>query len=113
MDEPKSLDEETLQRLLQSSIGAAARPDEALRVETLALLKAEVRKRRPEEDFPLPALVLISVVLALMAAWLVLQPGDITNPGSGAVTVLLGLNLLWIPIASWLIVQRRPHVPKN
>lgn len=109
-DRDPILEEENVQRLVQAGMGGDARPGAAALARTLARLRSEQRLLQPAPDFPLSALGLLATVLLGMGVWVVSQSA--ASPGLGAqlAGVVLGLNLIWVPVASLVIIQRRRHV---
>lgn len=109
-DRDPILEEENVQRLVQAGLGVDARPSAAARVRTLARLRGEQRLLQPVPDFPLSALCLLVIVLLGVGVWLVSQSAASPSPGAQLAGVVLGLNLIWVPVASLVIIQRRRHV---
>jgi hypothetical protein len=102
-----SVEEENIRRLLTAAQGPQARPSVEARQQALTALTQAVRSRRTGMDFPLPVLGMSALTLGAMGAWIAFIPEVQTGIGAGWVAMLLGLNLLWIPISSFIIVKRR------
>ncbi len=109
MDDQKKYAEENIHRMVQAGMGGQAQPDSALREEVLMRLKGELRSK-PTQEFPTTVLGLITVVFALISDWWIVQSGITPTWETIVIGILIGVNLLCIPIGSIVIVNRRRHV---
>lgn len=113
MDQEERHLEENVERLIRAGYSPAARPRVELRQKTHARLVGELRARAAELEFPLPVLGGLVGALLLMAGWFAVQLANefigTNRTALVVVELLLGANLLSIPIASFMIVRRRRY----
>jgi hypothetical protein len=109
MDDQKDTLEANIERLVQAGMGESAQLDSAMRTEMLTRLKSELHSK-PALDFPSTALGLIAAVLAVIVYWWTVQMGSTPTWETSVIGILIGVNLLSIPIGSIVIVNRRRHV---
>ena len=109
MDDRIDYAKENIHRLVQAGMGEQAQLDRSLREETLLLLKGEL-SAKPAFEFPPLALGLIAATLALIGYWWVAQFGSAPSWEASVIGILIGVNLLCIPLGSIVIVNRRRHV---
>ncbi len=109
MDDQKEYGEKNIQRLVQVGMGEPAQLDHTLRQEMLTRIKGELHST-PVLDFPSTALGLIAVVLVTLFYWWLIQTSGNPTWESIVIGILIGVNLLCIPIGSIVIVYRRRHV---
>ncbi len=107
--------EDNLARLIQVSFGTASCPAPAAREHTFQYLADNLHRSQSAVVFPERIVVALVGMLILMAAWLVSQVDwtgmrlSMTMPCL-VVACAVFLNLLFIPIASIIIVIRRRYV---
>jgi hypothetical protein len=109
MDDQKDTLEDNVQRMVNAGMGGAALTDSTLRKELLIRLKREL-PNKPASDFPSTALGLIAAVISFMACWWMVQSSNLPIWQTKVIGILIGVNLLFIPIGSFVIVNRRRHV---
>lgn len=107
--------EANLGRLLQASVGPAARPAAGPREALRQRLSAEIRRRPAPAEFPRPVLALLSAAALLAAAACLSAHMGILGAASRstltAPALLLVANYLSLPLACIIIVVlRRKHV---
>ncbi|HEY4761664.1 MAG TPA: hypothetical protein VIH42_13880 [Thermoguttaceae bacterium] len=107
--------EDNLARLIQVSYGAESRPNLGAHERTFKYLADNLHSRQSAAVFPEQIVVALVGMLILLAAWLVSQVDwtgmrlSTTLPCLVVACVVL-LNLLFIPIASIVILIRRRYV---
>jgi hypothetical protein len=103
--------EENIARLVAASNDPQTLPDPALKERLFTHLLEEQRRRYADKDFPGFVLALMVVLLLSLAIWAVSQLHGVSaisiHPLLPVALLLLGLNVVWVPIASILIVKRR------
>jgi hypothetical protein len=103
--------EENIARLVAASHDPQAQPDQVLKERIFTRLVEEQHRRYAEQDFPGFVLVLMAAALLGLAVWTIFQLEGVSassiHPFLPVVLLLLGLNVVWVPLASILIVKRR------
>jgi len=115
MNDESDFLEQNTERLIRAGFGPEMRPDPAVREQTLRSLVGHIRTKRPATAFPVGILVILAGILVAMAVCLAggvlaAEPAWPTGlePLSLKLLVLtVALNVIWIPIASMLLVIRR------
>jgi hypothetical protein len=108
MDEKDRYLEENIAKLVTASL---TQPDPLLKAHLFTRLAGEQRRIYTGREFPNSALVLLAVVILGLTGWAVMQLTGSnllsSQPILPVVLLLLGLNLVWVPLAGILIVKRR------
>jgi hypothetical protein len=108
MDEKDLYNEENMKALLAASV---QRPEPELKERLFVRLTEEQRRIYPGHEFPNLVLALMAAAILGLAVWAVVQISGMnvesSHPFLPVILLLLGLNLVWVPLASILIVKRR------
>jgi hypothetical protein len=107
--------ERNIERLVEAAFNRDARLAASSRDATYRLLLADLRSRRGVEAFPERLLVLLTVIVVLLTAWLVarLGLGDFTASASPVLPLaaaLVVINVAVVPVAALVVVIGRKHV---
>ncbi|MGA2062404.1 MAG: hypothetical protein ABSG67_18125 [Thermoguttaceae bacterium] len=107
--------EENLSRLILAGFGPESRPDPRARARVFQYLAEHLPGRQSARAFPERSMLALVGILILMAVCLAVQPHWTGIPPSMSlpnliVGIVLILNLVFIPIASVVIVLRRRYV---
>ena len=115
MNVPSDHTDENLARLIQAGFGPESLPDLRARARVFQCLAEHLPGRQSAAIFPQGILLALVGILILLAVCLAAQPHWTGIPPSMSlpnliVGIVLILNLVFIPIASIVIVLRRRYV---
>ena len=104
--------EQNTAQLIRAAYGPSARPSADARERAFQLVLNQVRTRPAKDEFPDIAVIILSVVLVFIAAWLGFRVTStatsfLASPLLLATLGWLVLNLAILPVASIVIVTRR------
>jgi hypothetical protein len=110
MNEKNQILDEDLRLLLQASLGEKALPSAQAQQTVYRALKEEAARLYGQQDFPPLSLALLGMSVLVGSIWF-LAAGINASPDRQIMaltfTLIPGLNLLFLPIAAYLIVKRK------
>ena len=117
-DSEQNIEEENLEKLLQSAYGLQARPDPLKKAATLRTLAEAAKPQITPSEFPEKALALLTLLLVGVGFWVLFQVASgsfMANQDEALEVMALFVlaNLLLTPVAGFLIVARRRKHAQN